>query len=40
MDDIHQEVESTFYQQGTFVMGQQSFTQFGENFAAEEEGKS
>ncbi|WP_409424299.1 YggN family protein [Pseudoalteromonas sp. RW-H-Ap-1] len=32
MDDIHQEVESTFYQQGTFVMGQQSFNQFGENF--------
>ncbi|URQ98689.1 YggN family protein [Pseudoalteromonas sp. SCSIO 43095] len=32
MDDIQQEVEGTFYQQGTFVMGQQSFTQFGENF--------
>ncbi|KTF11765.1 YggN family protein [Pseudoalteromonas carrageenovora] len=32
MDDIKMEVENTFYQQGTFVMGQQSFNQFGENF--------
>ena len=32
MDDIKIEVENTFYQQGTFVMGQQSFNQFGENF--------
>lgn len=32
MDDIKSEVENTFYQQGTFVMGQQSFNQFGENF--------
>jgi hypothetical protein len=33
MDDIKLEVENTFYQQGTFVMGQQSFNQFGENFS-------
>ncbi|XQF91167.1 YggN family protein [Pseudoalteromonas espejiana] len=32
MDGIKVEVENTFYQQGTFVMGQQSFDQFGENF--------
>ncbi|MEH6394572.1 YggN family protein [Pseudoalteromonas sp.] len=32
MADIKVEVENTFYQQGTFVMGQQSFNQFGENF--------
>ena len=32
MDDIRVEVENTFYQEGTFVMGQQSFNQFGENF--------
>jgi len=32
MNDIQQDVEDTFYQQGAFVMGQQSFTQFGENF--------
>jgi len=32
MDDIRIEVENTFYQQGTFVMGQQSFNQFGESF--------
>lgn len=31
LDDIQHDVESTFYQQGTFVMGQQSFAQFGEN---------
>jgi hypothetical protein len=32
MDDIKLEIENTFYQQGTFVMGQQSFQQFGDNF--------
>jgi hypothetical protein len=32
MDDIKVQVEKTFYQQGTFVMGQQSFNQFAENF--------
>jgi hypothetical protein len=32
MGDIEQEVENTFYQQGTFVMGPQSFNQFGQHF--------
>lgn len=32
MGDIQLEVENTFYQQGAFVMGQQSFSEFGENF--------
>ncbi len=32
MADIEVEVENTFYQQGAFVMGQQSFDEFGENF--------
>lgn len=32
MDDIKLEIQNTFYQQDTFVMGQQSFNQFGENF--------
>jgi len=32
MADIQVEVEETFYQQGAFVMGQQSFNEFGENF--------
>lgn len=39
MDDIQHDVEDTFYQQGTFVMGQQSFTQFGENFEQQFEQK-
>lgn len=30
--DIETEVNDTFYQQGAFVMGQQSFQKFGENF--------
>ncbi|MBQ4834458.1 YggN family protein [Pseudoalteromonas sp. MMG010] len=32
MDGIHTEVENTFYQKGAFVMGQQSFEQFGNHF--------
>ncbi|WP_404341573.1 YggN family protein [Pseudoalteromonas mariniglutinosa] len=32
MDEISGEVQNTFYQQGAFVIGQQSFTRFGENF--------
>jgi hypothetical protein len=32
MSEIQSDVENTFYQNGAFVMGQQSFTQFGENF--------
>ena len=32
LDNIATLMDDTFYQQGTFVMGQQSFTQFGENF--------
>ncbi|KPH62943.1 YggN family protein [Pseudoalteromonas porphyrae] len=32
MAEIQVEVENTFYQQGAFVMGQQSFNDFGENF--------
>lgn len=32
MDEIKTEVETTFYQQDTFIIGQQSFNRFGENF--------
>ncbi|MBB1292441.1 YggN family protein [Pseudoalteromonas sp. SR44-5] len=35
MADIQVEVQNTFYQQGAFVMGQQSFSQFGENFESQ-----
>ncbi|MGX1114216.1 hypothetical protein ACSSVW_003659 [Pseudoalteromonas sp. MBR-15] len=32
MDEISVEVQNTFYQQGAFTMGQQSFEKFGQNF--------
>lgn len=32
MTDIETEVNDTFYQQGAFVMGQQNFQKFGNNF--------
>ncbi|CAM4269967.1 YggN family protein [Pseudoalteromonas ostreae] len=35
MADIQVEVQNTFYQQGAFVLGQQSFNQFGENFESQ-----
>lgn len=35
MTDIETEVNDTFYQQGAFVMGQQSFQKFGKNFESQ-----
>ncbi|MCG7537460.1 YggN family protein [Pseudoalteromonas sp. OOF1S-7] len=32
MDELHSEIKDTFYQQGTFVMGEQTFNEFGEQF--------
>ncbi|MCO7190954.1 MULTISPECIES: YggN family protein [unclassified Pseudoalteromonas] len=32
MDELHTEIEGAFYQQGTFVMGEQAFNEFGEQF--------
>ncbi|QPB85060.1 DUF2884 family protein [Pseudoalteromonas rubra] len=32
MDELHTEIEGAFYQQGTFVMGEQTFNEFGEHF--------
>ena len=32
MDELHVEINDTFYQQGAFVMGEQTFNEFGENF--------
>lgn len=32
LDELHIEISNTFYQEGAFVMGQQTFNQFGQNF--------
>ncbi|PAY02638.1 hypothetical protein CKO50_03840 [Pseudoalteromonas sp. HM-SA03] len=32
IDDLETEVQNTFYQQGAFVMGKQTFDEFGQNF--------
>ncbi|MCF2910908.1 YggN family protein [Pseudoalteromonas sp. DL2-H2.2] len=32
IDELHSEIEGAFYQQGTFVMGEQTFNEFGEQF--------
>ncbi|TMP28735.1 hypothetical protein CWB99_10890 [Pseudoalteromonas rubra] len=32
MDELHTEIEGAFYQQGTFVMGEQAFNEFGAQF--------
>ncbi|OCQ19169.1 hypothetical protein A7985_20740 [Pseudoalteromonas luteoviolacea] len=32
LEEINQEVHATFYQQGSFVMGEQAFNDFSENF--------
>ncbi|KZN40257.1 DUF2884 family protein [Pseudoalteromonas luteoviolacea] len=32
LDDLNQEIHGTFYQQGSFVMGEQAFHDFSENF--------
>ncbi|KZN60315.1 DUF2884 family protein [Pseudoalteromonas luteoviolacea] len=32
LDEINQEIQATFYRQGSFVMGEQAFDNFSENF--------
>ncbi|KZN57693.1 DUF2884 family protein [Pseudoalteromonas luteoviolacea] len=32
LDEVNQEIQATFYQQGSFVMGEQAFDNFSENF--------